>query len=174
MHKINDSPQLLSFTGRDWDSHITQIAAISYHDSTFSYNVFPEWPISTKASRVTGLKVRGQQLFHKRKSVSPLSIKDALQFFVECLKNRPYQVILIVHNIKVLDCDVLMNDLQSCHLKTQSVQALRIFEYITSLQIDQTWLDSYTQVNLVIILKQCFTSFFSLISTLTYIFFFIF
>ena len=164
MHKINYSPQFLSFTGRDWDSDLTQVAAISYYDSTFSCNVFPEWPISTKASRVTGLKVRGQQLFHKRKSVSPLSIKDALQSFVECLKNRPAQVILIVHNIKVFDCDVLMNALQSCYLQTQSVQALRIFEYITSLQIDQTWF-------IVNILKQCFTSFFSLISTLTYIFF---
>jgi hypothetical protein len=79
------------------------------------------------------LKVRGQQLFHKRKPVSPLSIKDALQSFVECLKNRPAQVTLIVHNIKVFDCDVLMNALQSCHLQIQSVQALRIFEYITSL-----------------------------------------
>ena len=74
---------------RDWDSHITHIAAISNHDSTFSYYVFPEWPISTKTSEVTGLKVRGQQLFHKGKPFLPPSIKDALQSFAEYLKSHP-------------------------------------------------------------------------------------
>jgi hypothetical protein len=50
--------------------------------------------------------------------------------------------------------------------KPNSVQALRIFEYITI----TPGLDSYTQVNLVIILRQCLISFFSLILTLNYIF----
>jgi hypothetical protein len=45
--------------------------------------------ISIKASEVTGLKVRGQQLLNKGKPVSPLSIKDALQSFVEYLKSHP-------------------------------------------------------------------------------------
>ena len=68
---------------------------------------------------MTGLKVKEQQLFHKGRPVSQLSIKDTLQHFVEYLKSHPALVIMIAHSITVFDCHVLMNALQSCHLQTQ-------------------------------------------------------
>jgi hypothetical protein len=78
---------------------------------------------------------------------------------------------MIAHNITVFDCHVLMNALQSCHLQTQFrckhsryLNTLLLFKLITP------GLDSYTQVNLVITLRRCLISFFSLISTLSYIF----
>jgi DNA polymerase III epsilon subunit-like protein len=135
------------FTGRD--SHITQIAAISNHGSSFSCYILPQRPISTKASEVTGLKVRGQQLFHKGKPVSSLSIKDALQSFIGYLESHPAQVILIGHNIKVFDCHVLMNALQSCHLQTQfCASTAGYLDTLLLFKLIKPGLESYTQVNL--------------------------
>jgi hypothetical protein len=72
----------------------------------------------SKSDRIENQRTSLFFFSYTRKPVLPLSIKQGLQSFVECLKNRPAQVILIIHNIKAFDCDVLMNALQSSHLQT--------------------------------------------------------
>lgn len=102
------------------DSHITQIAALDEDsDEYFCTYVIPQKPISTQASKVTGLALNGTTLHHNGKAVKAVSIQEALQDLISFLGNLASKKpkILVGHNIKSYDCPILMNALRNCNIE---------------------------------------------------------
>lgn len=110
----------LEATGFERDSHITQIAALDEDsDEYFCTYVIPQKPISTQASKVTGLALNGTTLHHNGKAVKAVSIQEALQDLISFRGNLPSKKpkILVGHNIKSYDCPILMNALRNCNIE---------------------------------------------------------
>ncbi|XP_061177423.1 uncharacterized protein LOC133186204 [Saccostrea echinata] len=107
----------LEATGLERDSHITQIAALDEEsDECFCSYIIPKKPISFQASRVTGLRIKENTMYHNGMPVPAESIHEVLRGFISFLDNLPsdQQKILVGHNIKSYDCLVLMHALRSC------------------------------------------------------------
>ncbi|XP_062599227.1 uncharacterized protein LOC134260699, partial [Saccostrea cucullata] len=111
----------LEATGFERDSHITQFTQIAAldedSDEYFCTYVIPQKPISTQASKVTGLALNGTTLHHNGKAVKAVPIQEALQDLISFLGNLPSKKpkILVGHTIKSYDCPILMNALRNCN-----------------------------------------------------------
>ncbi|XP_076445543.1 DNA polymerase III PolC-type-like [Babylonia areolata] len=115
----------LETTGLDPTCHITQIAAQSGQDRTFSSFVLPEKPISLEAQAITGITCVDQQMYHHGDAVESLTITRALEAFIAFLGEEP--VVLIGHNIKTFDCPRLLNALTACGLVERFGRAVHGF-----------------------------------------------
>lgn len=102
----------LETTGLGRNSHITQMAAVC-GENQWQCFVKPKVPISTSASDVTGITMRGSQMFHRGKPVHSSNLSSALESFVEFISRQGKCAILSGHNIKSYDCHVLFNALEA-------------------------------------------------------------
>lgn len=120
-YKSNGSAfiEFYCFTGRS--SHIVQMAAVAPW-GTYDVYVSPKVSIQEKASKVTGIRMRGGKMYFEGKPVTSIGVKQALEQFVNFLGGR--RVILVGHNIKVFDCPILLNALVSCGFETQFEKAV--------------------------------------------------
>ena len=103
--------------------HITQIAAQDFSTGdSFNAYVNPKLPISDEAEKVTGIVWDGTSLFVSGNKVVCLKIREALNQFLQWLKQFPNPV-LIAHNGKTFDFKVFChaidkNALQEDFLKS--------------------------------------------------------
>ncbi|CAC5385442.1 unnamed protein product [Mytilus coruscus] len=101
----------LETTGLSRSSDIIQIAAFS-KDNSFNCYVFPMQKISRKASKITKIKVIGNQMYLNNQPVQAKFPYEALLDFILFLSDLPKKPILVGHNIKCFDCHVLFNQLR--------------------------------------------------------------
>eukprot|EP00105_Crassostrea_gigas_P043178 XP_019927326.1 PREDICTED: uncharacterized protein LOC105339156 [Crassostrea gigas] len=94
------------------NSHITQMAAVC-GENQWQCFVKPKVPISTSASDVTCITMRGSQMFHRGKPVHSSNLSFALESFVEFISRQRKWAVLSGHNIKSYDCHVLFNALEA-------------------------------------------------------------
>ncbi|XP_076109235.1 uncharacterized protein LOC143078171 [Mytilus galloprovincialis] len=105
----------LETTGLSRYSDITQIAACNV-DRIFSRYIFPNQPISAEASRITGLTVVGNKMYHNGLLVPYKLPHEGLTDFLSYISEFKDKPILIGHNIKRFDCHVLFNTLFSLNM----------------------------------------------------------
>ena len=93
------------------DCDITQIVAKTMSGETFSTYVLPIKPISSGATKQHKMKTFGNKLYVGDQEVQTVSQKEGIVSFIEFLqKHKP--VVLIGHNIKTYDMQVLLNKLR--------------------------------------------------------------
>ncbi|CAC5426607.1 unnamed protein product [Mytilus coruscus] len=147
---ITDAPLVifdLETNGRYPD--ITQVAAC-YVDRSFSRYIFPNQPISAEASRITGLTVVGNKMYHNGSLVPYKLPHEGLTDFLSYISEFKDKPILIGHNIKRFDCHVLFNTLSSLNMWNEFssqiscfVDSLNLFKQVVP------GLSSYSQSFLV-------------------------
>ncbi|XP_077991066.1 uncharacterized protein LOC144445401 [Glandiceps talaboti] len=84
-------------------------------ETSFNCYIYPKKPIARAASDVTQISIGGGVLYHKGQPVKATSIREALTQFLKFLQQFKNPV-LIGHNIKNFDCQVLVNTLMSLGL----------------------------------------------------------
>lgn len=107
---MGDKFSYLCLTGRNF--HITQIAAVC-GENQWQCFVKPKIPISSSASDVTGITMRGSQMFHRGIPVHSSNLSFALGSFVEFISRQGKFAVLSGHYIQSYDCHVLFNDLKA-------------------------------------------------------------
>jgi DNA polymerase III alpha subunit (gram-positive type) len=111
MNLFSDYNLISYITARD--SHIVQLAAVR-DGGVFSQYILPKKPMSAKASEITGITVKSNQLYHHHKRVNAVGINVVVQNFLEFLKEKDMGVtVLVGHNCKVFDLPVLPNTLKN-------------------------------------------------------------
>ncbi|CAC5391995.1 unnamed protein product [Mytilus coruscus] len=145
--KVNQIFFDIEATGLARNSHITQISATSDKGSINTY-VLPKKPITPKAQEITGIKVEGSKMFCHDKEVKSVSIKEALELFLQFFSQNKENVI-IGHNIKSYDIPVLFCALNNCSIMNEF--SCSIVGFLDTLQLFKSLLPgltSYSQSNL--------------------------
>ncbi|CAC5417983.1 unnamed protein product [Mytilus coruscus] len=145
--KVNQIFFDIEATGLARNSHITQISATSDKGSINTY-VLPKKPITPKAQEITGIKVEGSKMFCNDKEVKSVSIKEALELFLQFL-SRNKENVIIGHNIKSYDIPVLFCALNNCSIMNEF--SCSIVGFLDTLQLFKSLLPgltSYSQSNL--------------------------
>ncbi|XP_040019829.2 uncharacterized protein LOC120809809 [Gasterosteus aculeatus] len=107
----------LETTGLGRDCEIVQLAAVSGGHFLNLY-VVPRCRMERGASRVTGLRVRRQRLYLRRRLVPTNSLREVLVAFIAFLRmlGRP---LVLGHNIRRFDCPLLARALDQLDLGVQ-------------------------------------------------------
>ncbi|XP_033758265.1 uncharacterized protein LOC117340610 [Pecten maximus] len=138
----------LESTGLARTSHLTQIAAV-FGEESFDTYVIPRIQISPTASTVTGLTCINRTLFYKGHPVNSVSISVAIQHFITYLKKQTPPVFLVGHNIKIFDCPLLLNALETVGKTDEFLECVSGFLDTKLLfKIGMPGLSSYSQPNL--------------------------
>ncbi|XP_053381824.1 DNA polymerase III PolC-type-like [Mercenaria mercenaria] len=145
----------LETTGLERDSHITELAAETVYSTNNSTDTFHRFiiskkPISNQASKITGITVKGRQLFKNAALVNnSVSVSRALTSFLDFFKQKQ-KIILVGHNIKTFDSLVLVNALENVNMMEDFRNIVIGFEDTRKLfMINNPELKSYLQENLV-------------------------
>lgn len=135
------------FTGTN--SAITQVAAIG-GQRTFTQYVIPTKPISEGASRVTGLTFYNNSLYHCGKPVEAISARDALSDFIDFVCSFRTKPILVGHNIKRYDYNVLSHNMKALGLWQKFHESC--YGFVDTIEVSRRihpGLPSYSQPELV-------------------------
>lgn len=140
---------ILYYLPTEKNSSITQIAAIG-GERTFNSYVIPTKPISASAQKVTQLTFQNNHLLHKGKPVHAIIAEEALSSFMEYVSSFANKPILVGHNIRKFDCQVLAHNMQSFGLWSTFLESIAGFvDTIEVFRRTQPGLPSYRQEALV-------------------------
>jgi len=104
----------LETTGLSRQAAIVQLSAIC-GEKTFDSYIFPDTNISESATRVSGLKISNGELLHNGVPVKTETLKDSIESFIDFIdscKSASSKPILVGHNVKNYDVQVLYNSLE--------------------------------------------------------------
>ena len=101
-------------TGFHKTCDITQIGAVA-GEGCFNQYIHPNQPITLGATQVTGLTVINGILCYKGKPVNAVSLKTALEQFLDWLGSRK-PCVLIGHSFRIFDFPRLVRAFENCHL----------------------------------------------------------
>ena len=75
---------------------------------------YPKVSISAEAARITGITTRNGKMYHLNTEVDANSISVVIDTLISFLYNFGRKVVIVGHNIQLIDCPVLINALYSC------------------------------------------------------------
>ena len=139
----------LETTSLSDDCDLVQIAAVTLDGKTsFNQYILPCTGITSRASKVTGLTVKGGNLFSYCKLVQSVGLKEGLLRFSAWLFTLKVDIILVAHNAKAFDVKHFVRHINNHQLQEKFVMICGFVDTLLmykSLHPEQT---SYSQENL--------------------------